>query len=96
MAKKESGWVDVFWGIVCLLLAGGSYIMFSKLEAGEEGPRRMPAIILVAYKTLGKTGTAAVFGGIGGLLILYGVKKVVSPAPEEEDTAPVAPNQDTP
>lgn len=86
MAQKESGWGDIFWGVVCLLIAGGSYVMFTKLE-NEGGKVRMPAVVLVAYKALGKTGTAALFGGVGGLLIVYGASKFRSKGSEEDEIA---------
>jgi hypothetical protein len=38
----------------------------------------MPALVLVAYKTLGKTGVLVVFGGIGGLMALSGIAGLVS------------------
>lgn len=95
MAQKESGWGDIFWGVVCLLIAGGSYVMFTKLE-DEGGKVRMPAIVLVAYKALGKTGTAALFGGIGGLLIVYGASKFRSQGPDEEETSARSTDEGTP
>ena len=90
MAQKESGWGDIFWGVVCLALAVGSHFVFTKLE--EEGGRvRLPAIVLVAYKTLGKTGTSVLFGGLGGLLIVYGASKFRSSGTDDEETASTSP-----
>jgi len=96
MEKKDSGWVDIFWGCVCLALAVGSYVIFTKLE-NDGGNVRMPAVIILAYKTLGKTGTAAVFGGLGGLLMIYGGSKLISKKPDEEpETTPAAATQEDP
>lgn len=96
MEKKDSGWVDIFWGVVCLGLAIGSYVIFTKLE-NDGGNVRMPAVIILAYKTLGKTGTAAVFGGLGALLMVYGTSKLVSKKPDEEaEPAASPPSQDAP
>ena len=97
MAKQDSGWGDVFWGVVCLAVAAGSFIVFSKLET-EGGNVRIPAVILIAYKTLGKTGTAALFGGIGALLIAYGGSKIArgGAATEEDDAPPKDEDQGVP
>lgn len=97
MAKQDSGWGDIFWGFVCLAVAAGSFIVFSKLES-DGGKVRIPAVILVAYKTLGKTGTAALFGGIGALLIVYGGTKIArgGTASEEDEMPPKDPDQGVP
>lgn len=76
-SSEDSPWGTIFWGVVLIAVGIGAYIMFGKFEAGE-GPERVriPAVILIVYKILGKTGTLAVFSGLGGLMTLSGLAKV--------------------
>ena len=79
--SESSGWGNVFWGVVFVIVGIAGCIVFNKLER-EGGSVRMPAVVILAYKMLGKWGVLAVFGGLGGLMTLMGLATVVSkPAP---------------
>ncbi len=79
---KDSGWVDIFWESS---VWGWRQRLRHLHELENDGGNvRMPAVIILAYKTLGKTGTAAVFGGLGRLLMVYGTSKLVSKKPDEK------------
>jgi len=90
--KGSSGCSNVFWGLLFILIGVAGCIVFNKLER-EGGSVRMPAVVILAYKMLGKWGVLGVFGGLGALMTLLGVARMASgsPAPTTEEPAPKPP-----
>lgn len=74
--EKDSPWVTLGWGAFLLAIGIGLFIYFGYLEQ-EGGKIRMNAIVLLVYNFLGKIGVLGVFGGIGALMMLFGIKGIV-------------------
>lgn len=74
--EKDSPWVTLGWGAFLLAVGVGLFFYFGYLE--QEGGRvRMNAIVLLIYNFLGRMGVLGVFGGIGALMMIFGIKGVV-------------------
>ena len=70
--KEGSPWGTLLWGLVLVVIAVIAFFAFSGLER-DGGRVRIPALILIAYKLLGKWGVLGIFGGLGGLMTISGI-----------------------
>ena len=75
--EESSPWGTLFWGVVLIAAGVGGYFFFDHFER-EGGSARIPAVILIVYKVLGKYGVLGVFSGIGALMSFAGVKGIAS------------------
>lgn len=73
---KESPWSTLGWGAFLLAVGVGLFFYFGHLEQ-EGGNVRMNAIVLLVYNFLGRFGVLGVFGGIGALMMLFGIKGIM-------------------
>lgn len=97
MAKdQKSPWGTLFYGVIFLVVGVGGYFMFDKLERDGGGRVRLPAVVLIAYKTLGKVGVLGVFGGIGGLMMVMGTARLISGPGQSDDAGSPPPPNETP
>ncbi len=74
--EKDSPWATVGWGLFLVAVGVGLYFLFNYWEQ-EGGRMKMNAIVLLVYNFLGKWGVLGVFGGLGVLLTLVGIKGVM-------------------
>ena len=74
--EKESPWATLGWGAFLVAVGVGLFFYFGHLEQ-EGGNVRMNAIVLLVYNFLGRFGVLGVFGGIGALMMLFGIKGIV-------------------
>lgn len=74
--EKDSPWATLGWGAFLVAVGVGLFFYFGYLEQ-EGGNIRMNAIVLLIYNFLGRMGVLGVFGGIGALMVLFGIKGIV-------------------
>jgi hypothetical protein len=67
--QRKSPWSAFFYAFVFLVIGVGGYAKFRDLEKSG-GRERLPAIAILVYKAVGKTGVLAVFGGLSALSAL--------------------------
>lgn len=97
MAKaQKSPWGTLFYGVIFLVMGIGGYLMFDKLEREGGGRVRLPAVVLIAYKTLGKVGVLGIFGGIGGLTLVMGTARLLSGSGQSDEAGSLPPPGETP
>lgn len=88
--QRKSPWGAFLYAFVFFIIAVGGYAKFRDLEKSG-GRERMPAIVILVYKAVGKTGVLAVFGGLSAISALMGVSRLVSgsaPQPSAVDAKP--------
>lgn len=73
--EKDSPWATLGWGAFLVAVGVGLFFYFGHLEQ-EGGKVRMNAIVLLVYNFLGRFGVLGVFGGIGALMVLFGIKGI--------------------
>ncbi|MFT3879846.1 MAG: hypothetical protein QM703_09320 [Gemmatales bacterium] len=73
--EKDSPWATLGWGAFLVAVGVGLFFYFGHLEQ-EGGNVRMNAIVLLVYNFLGRFGVLGVFGGIGALMVLFGIKGI--------------------
>lgn len=94
-SERKSPWGTLFYGVIFLVMGIGGYLMFDKLEREGGGKVRLPAVVIIAYKTLGKVGVLGVFGGIGGLMLVMGTARLISGPSQPGDTGSPPPPGET-
>lgn len=69
----------IFFGVVLIAGGIGLYWYFGKLEA-EGGSVRMPALLILIYEFLGRSGILAILSVLGALGIWAGVSDLRKPS----------------
>ena len=91
-SQRKSPWGAFFYAIIFLVIGVGGYAKFRDLEKSG-GREKLPAIAILMYKAVGKTGVLAVFGGLSAIRALTGIARLVAgKAPESQaaDAKPTA------
>jgi hypothetical protein len=91
-SERKSPWSAFFYALIFLVIGVGGYLKFRDLEKSG-GRERLPAIAILVYKAVGKTGVLAVFGGLSAICALAGIARLAAgKAPENQtaDTKPTA------
>jgi hypothetical protein len=67
----------LIWGAIIIAVGIGSYVSLGNLEE-EGGSMRTHKLIALIYNLMGRTGVLAVFGGLGLILVIMGIVKLVN------------------
>lgn len=73
--EEDSPWATLFFGLVLIAGGIGLYLYFGKLEE-EGGSVRMPAIAIMIYEFLGRTGLLVILGLLGGFMTWCGISEL--------------------
>ncbi len=71
-------WGKFIIGAILIWMAYWMHGVFSELEAGTREAARVNALVAIAYKSIGHWPTVGLFGLVGVIIVVLGIRQLLS------------------